>query len=90
MRTLLKLLPPCVHLAIATRTDPPLPLARLRANHQQTEVRTIDLRFTLQEAMRFFHRALAEDLDEAVVCGINQLAEGWTVSYKMKTTFTEG
>src|SRR6266550_7123066 len=43
-------LPPQMHLVIATREDPPLPLARLRARGQLTEVRTADLRFTPSEA----------------------------------------
>src|SRR5215467_13893909 len=43
-------LPPQMHLVIATREDPPLPLARLRARGQLTEMRAADLRFTPTEA----------------------------------------
>jgi LuxR family maltose regulon positive regulatory protein len=47
---LLQHMPPQVHLVIATREDPPLPLARLRARGQLTELRATDLRFASSEA----------------------------------------
>jgi LuxR family maltose regulon positive regulatory protein len=50
---LLRHLPPQLHLAIASRSDPPLPLARLRAGGQLTELRERDLRFTPGEAAAF-------------------------------------
>ena len=43
-------LPPSVHLVLATRADPPLPLARLRARGRLTELRAAELRFTADEA----------------------------------------
>jgi LuxR family transcriptional regulator, maltose regulon positive regulatory protein len=43
------LLDPRLHLVIASRTDPPLPLARLRARGELVEVRAADLRFTTHE-----------------------------------------
>ena len=49
--------PPRLHLAIATRTDPPLPLVRMRARGQLVEVRAADLRFTATEAAAFLARA---------------------------------
>src|SRR5579863_3203807 len=52
---LLEHLPPQMHLVIATREDPPLPLARLRAGGQLTELRAIDLRFTHSEAAEFLN-----------------------------------
>ncbi len=47
---LLESVPADLHIVIATRVDPPLPLARLRASGHLTELRTDDLRFTLHEA----------------------------------------
>jgi len=47
-------LPPQMHLVMATREDPPLPLARMRARGQLGEVRAADLRFTSSEATEFF------------------------------------
>jgi LuxR family transcriptional regulator, maltose regulon positive regulatory protein len=55
-------LPPRMHLAIATREDPRLPLARLRARDQLTELRAADLRFTLSEAAEFLNRVMCLDL----------------------------
>jgi LuxR family maltose regulon positive regulatory protein len=51
---LLRRLPPHMHLVIATREDPPLPLARLRARGQLTELRATDLRFASSEAANLF------------------------------------
>jgi len=52
---LVERLPPQMHLVIATRQDPNLPLARLRARNQLTELRSTDLRFTTSEAAGFLH-----------------------------------
>jgi LuxR family maltose regulon positive regulatory protein len=53
---LLDHLPSCLHLVIATRADPPLPLARLRARGQLVEIRAADLRFSGEEAAAFLTR----------------------------------
>ena len=53
---LLDHLPPGVQLVIASRTDPPLPVARLRGREQLTELRTADLRFTADEATAFLNQ----------------------------------
>jgi len=50
---LLDHLPPQMHLVIATRVDPPLPIARLRGRGQLNELRATDLRFTLDEVTEF-------------------------------------
>src|SRR6185312_10025707 len=50
---LLDHLPDRLHLVVATRSDPPLPLARLRSRGQLTELRAADLRFTASEAGEF-------------------------------------
>ena len=54
MTFLVEHLPPRLRLVVATRSDPPLPLARLRARGQLAEVRAADLRFTEQEAEAYF------------------------------------
>ncbi len=59
---LLDHLPPQMHLVIATREDPPLPLARLRAQGQLTELRVTDLRFTHSEAAGFLNQAMGLNL----------------------------
>ncbi len=58
---LLEHLPPQMHLVIATREDPDLPLARLRARGQLAELRATDLRFTLSEAAGFLNQVMAGD-----------------------------
>ena len=50
---LLDHLPPQLHLVIASRADPPLPVSRLRARGELTELRAADLRFTPEEAAAF-------------------------------------
>ena len=55
---LLEHLPPQMHLAIVTREDPHLPLARLRARGQLTELRITDLRFTPSEAAEFLNQVM--------------------------------
>ena len=55
-------LPPQMHLVIATREDPQLPLARLRAREQLTELRATDLRFTPEEAAEFLKEVMGLDL----------------------------
>jgi LuxR family maltose regulon positive regulatory protein len=51
-------LPPCLRLLLTSRADPPLPLARLRASGQLTELRAAELRFTPQEAAAVLHEAV--------------------------------
>src|SRR6266478_6592317 len=59
---LLEHLPPQMHLVIATREDPQLPLARLRARGQLTELRVTDLRFTLSETAEFLNQGMGLNL----------------------------
>jgi LuxR family transcriptional regulator, maltose regulon positive regulatory protein len=54
-------LPPQLHLGISSRSDPPLPLARLRAGDQLTELRVADLRFTPEEAAAFLQEVWGLD-----------------------------
>ena len=62
MAFLLEHLPPQVHLVIASRADPPLPLARLRARGELVELRAADLRFTPDEAAAFLNEVMGLDL----------------------------
>ncbi|MCB0231133.1 MAG: LuxR family transcriptional regulator, partial [Anaerolineae bacterium] len=59
---LIEHLPPQMHLVIATREDPSLPLARLRARGQLTELRAADLRFTSSEAADFLNQVMELNL----------------------------
>ena len=60
---LLEHCPNTLHLLIATRSDPPLPLARFRARGQMVELRTSDLRFTPAEAAQFLNDVMGLHLD---------------------------
>lgn len=80
---LLEHLPSGVRMAIATRTDPPLPLARWRVRLQLTELRSTDLRFTDAEATTFLQRSLPQSLTEAQVMALQQQTEGWIAGLQL-------
>ena len=62
MAFLLEHLPPQVHLVIATRADPALPLAGLRGRGELVEIRAADLRFTSDEAAAYLNEVMGLDL----------------------------
>ncbi len=76
-------LPPTLRLILATREDPPLPLARLRARGQLVEIRTADLRFTLEEAEQFFLHGAGIELPAEAVAQLQSRAEGWAAGLQM-------
>ncbi len=80
---LLDHLPPGIHLVIATRADPSLPLARLRARGQLTELRQSDLRFTTGEAAVFLNQVMGLDLSPEHVAGLESRTEGWIAGLQM-------
>ena len=75
--------PHALHLLIATRSDPPLPLARLRARGQMVELRTADLRFTSAEATQFLNDVMGLGLDAGSVAALADRTEGWIVGLQM-------
>jgi len=70
------------HLVIITRSDPPLPLARLRARGQMIEIRSDDLRFTEQEASHFFNQTMQLALEEQDIHALEMRTEGWQSAYR--------
>jgi LuxR family transcriptional regulator, maltose regulon positive regulatory protein len=80
---LLSHLPPRLHLAIASRSDPPLPLARLRASGQLAELRAADLRFTPEEAAAFLHEVWKLELPPEAVVALEARTEGWAVGLQL-------
>jgi LuxR family maltose regulon positive regulatory protein len=80
--TLLERLPRGARLAIATRADPPLALARLRARGELVEVRAEDLRFTAPEAAELL-RSAAVDLAAAEVEELTERTEGWAAVLRL-------
>lgn len=80
---LLDQLPPQMHLVIATREDPQLPLARLRARNQLTELRSADLRFTHSEATEFLNQAMDLKLSMEDIVALENHTEGWIAGLQL-------
>ena len=76
-------LPGDLHLYIATRVDPGLPLARMRARAQLAEVRADDLRFEPEEAAAFLKQVMGLDLQEGDIAILEQRTEGWPAGLQM-------
>jgi LuxR family maltose regulon positive regulatory protein len=87
---LLEHLPPGMHLAVATREDPNLPLARLRARGQLTEVRASDLRFTLSETAEFLQGVMGLDLSEEEIAALEIRTEGWIAGLQLAALSMRG
>jgi len=87
---LLEHLPPQMHLVVTTREDPHLPLARLRARGQLTELRTADLRFAPGEAAEFFNQAVGLDLSAEDVAALEARTEGWIAGMHMAAISMRG
>ncbi|MGE5249323.1 MAG: AAA family ATPase, partial [Bacteroidota bacterium] len=83
MDFLLRHQPPQLHLVLTTREDPPLPLARLRARDQLTEIRARDLRFTQAEADAFLRDVMGLALSEQDVVALEGRTEGWAVGLQL-------
>ncbi len=82
--------PPQLRLLIASREDPPLPLARLRVRNQLTELRTADLRFTTAEATDFLNRMMGLNLSEGDVAGLEKRTEGWIAGLQLAALSMQG
>jgi LuxR family maltose regulon positive regulatory protein len=76
-------LPPQMHLVIATREDPQLPLARLRARGQLTELRVADLRFTPSEAAAFLTQVMGLSLSAEDIARLADRTEGWIAGLQL-------
>ncbi len=72
-----------LHLVIATRFDPPLPLARLRARDQMVELRAADLLFTSDEAFAFLNERMGLELSNEDVRALEQRTEGWIAGLQL-------
>jgi LuxR family maltose regulon positive regulatory protein len=83
MGFLLDHLPPQLHVVISSRTDPPLPLARLRARGQLAELRATDLRFTPEEASGLLREVWGLDLAAEALAALEARTEGWAVGLQL-------
>jgi len=87
---LLDHLPSHLHIIVATRVDPPLPLARLRACDQLVEVRAADLRFTQEEAGAFLERVMGLSLMPDDVAVLEACTEGWIAGLQLAALAMQG
>jgi LuxR family maltose regulon positive regulatory protein len=87
---LLDHLPPHAHVVVASRSDPPLPLARLRGLGELTELRASELRFTPGEAAAFLNEAMGLGLSAADVAALEARTEGWIVGLQLAALSMQG
>ncbi|HZR44330.1 MAG TPA: LuxR C-terminal-related transcriptional regulator [Ktedonobacteraceae bacterium] len=83
-------LPPQMHLVIATREDPSLPLARLRVQDQLTEVRAAELRFTHLEAAAFLNQVMGLTLSAQDIAALERRTEGWIAGLQLAALSMQG
>jgi len=87
---LLDNMPPCMHLMILTRADPPLQLPRLRARGQLFEIRAAALRFTADEASQFLKNMMDLDLSIQDLNSLLDHTEGWIAGLQMAAISMRG
>ncbi len=75
--------PRALHLVLATRHDPPLPITSLRARAAISEIRSPDLRFTLTETLAFLRQTLDPQIDEARAAFLKEKTEGWAAGLRL-------
>ena len=87
---LLDHLPRHVSIAITTRSDPPLPLARLRSNRGLIELRAADLRFTFEETAVLFNQVMDLDLAPGLLGTLDERTEGWVAGLQLAALSLRG
>ena len=83
-------LPPQVRVVIASRSDPPLPLARLRAGGELVEIRAADLRFTPDEAADYLNEVMQLELTTQDVAALEGRTEGWIAALQLAALSMQG
>ncbi len=74
---------PSMHLVLIARRDPPLQLTALRAKGQMVEIRTGDLRFTLEETSLFLQQMTGATVDDSVAAILEEKTEGWVTGLRL-------
>jgi LuxR family maltose regulon positive regulatory protein len=90
MAFLLDHLPPRLHLVIASRADPALPLARLRARGELAEIRAAELRFTADEAAAYLNEMMGLQLAARDVAVLEGRTEGWIAALQLAALSMQG
>jgi LuxR family maltose regulon positive regulatory protein len=83
-------MPPQMHLVITTREDPALPISRLRARNQLTELRAADLRFTPAEAAEFLDQVMGLDISTHDLAVLEDRTEGWIAGLQLAALSMQG
>ena len=87
---LLKHLPPQMRVVVATREDPALPLARMRARGQLAEVRAADLRFNFAEAAAFLNQVMGLNISPEDIAALETRTEGWIAGLQLAALSMQG
>lgn len=87
---LLDHLPQNLRIAIGSRSDPPLPLARLRARRQLLEIRTVSLRFKVDETAKFLNELMQLELSPEGVDALEERTEGWVTGLQLAALSLSG
>jgi LuxR family maltose regulon positive regulatory protein len=87
---LLEHIPVQLHLVISSRADPPLPLALFRGRGALLEIRTDDLRFTLDDTTSLLQELKTPEISAVDVAALNERTEGWVVGLKMAALSMRG
>jgi LuxR family maltose regulon positive regulatory protein len=90
MAFLLDHLPPGLHVAIASRADPALPLARLRVRGELAEIRAAELRFTPDEAAAYLNEMMGLELTARDVAALEARTEGWIAALQLAALSMQG
>ncbi|MGZ3618154.1 MAG: P-loop domain-containing protein [Ktedonobacteraceae bacterium] len=80
---LIEHLPPQLHIILATRADPPLPLSLLRSHGEVLEVRTDQLRCTSEEELAFFREVMGKQLPNEIIQDVVARIEGWLAGLQL-------
>jgi len=87
---LLDHLPDNLYIVISTRIDPPLPLGRYRVRNRLIEIRTQDLRFSIDEATVFLNRTMGLNLSTNDVTALEERTEGWIAGLQLAALSMQG
>ncbi|MEJ2758311.1 MAG: hypothetical protein P8046_07500, partial [Anaerolineales bacterium] len=87
---LIEHLPPQMHLVIASRMDPSLPIARYRARSQVFEIRGQDLRFSRKEVAQFLQNIMGLDISAEDIVALEKRTEGWVAGLQLAALSLQG
>ena len=87
---LIERLAPHAHALIATRSDPPFPLGRLRARGELKELRASNLRFDRSEAAAFMNEVMGLELTEQDIAALEERTEGWIAGLQLSALTLQG